>query len=244
MRLFELLTEAPPTVKHHEYKSERGSMEPPDARFPTGSGAKTERGTTTLGGASFSFVYGHEDNPHDVMKLSKPAHISLVDGYEAFIEALATDAEMHENPHFPRVQTVRNVRDRSRAERKYMVRMERLYSLNNLSEEEYKVMVKNTFNDSYIYQVQRDLPEWKHDNKWRAVYLTWLEDSFTSSYYIPKKAYAPIKDYSLRVALDKIIKIADDNSLRLDLHSQNIMFRKTQYGPVLVITDPLSGERF
>jgi hypothetical protein len=48
-----------------------------------------------------------------------------------------------------------------------------------------------------------------------------------------------IRDQQLIEALDFIKIIGDEHDLSEDFHSGNIMWRPTQFGPQLVITDPL-----
>lgn len=236
MRLYELLTEEPPVVKYHDAKpAERPHL--PSNPLRAGS-------TRYQGGGVFADVYGHDDNPHEVVKISRPAHSTNIDGYEAFIRELSRDPEMYNNPHFPRIQLIRNVHDKGTGDRQYIVRMERLYSHSALSKEEYDIMVEHTFKPWYIKSVERDLPDWKKNNVGKEVFFNWMEYGFTSMSYIPEAAYTKLKSKELQSALSKIAKLADQYYVRIDIHSGNIMFRRTQYGPVLVITDPLSGAQY
>lgn len=241
MRLFELLTEEPPVVKYHDTKpAERPHLPGRGYR-----GTVNYQGSTKYkGGGVFADVYGHADNPHDVVKISWPAHSTKVDGYEAFIRELSRDPKMYNNPHFPRIQLIRNVRDKESGNRQYIVRMERLYSHSELSKEEYDIMVENTFKPLYIKSVERDIPDWRKDSVSQSVFFNWMEYGFTSMSHIPEQAYTKVKSKELQSALAKIEELADKYYVRIDIHSGNIMFRKTQYGPVLVITDPLSGPQF
>ena len=242
MRLFELLTEAPPKVSYHSRPTSTSTID----RLPLdpGEDSKTARGSHKMGSGAFAAVYGHDDNPHEVVKLSEPRSKKRIDGYEAFVRQLSRDPEMHENPHLPRIHIVRNIYNKDNDERQYIVRMEKLYPWAQLSEEEYEIMVKHTFTDSFIAQVNNSLPEWRKDRLYWSVFMQWVERSFVSADYIPEKAYTALKSKDLQNALTKIARLADKENVRLDIHSANIMFRKTQYGPVLVITDPLSSSRF
>lgn len=241
MRLFELLNEAPPVVKYHRQSPTTSVSD----RLPQVTGGKTAQGSQTLGSGVFATVYGHDDNPHEVVKVSDPADAKNIDGYEPFIRELSRDPSMHENPHFPRIQIVRNIYDpRANNNRQYIVRMEKLYSWDKLSAEEFEVMVTNTFKHSYIINIISGLPSWVEADKWKRLYFEWLDKGFISSNYIHERAYTALKLPELQQALSKIAKIADNERVRIDIHTNNIMFRKTQYGPVLVITDPLSGRQY
>lgn len=241
MRLFELLTEDPPTIKQHEYagplKNRARNLFNPST---------SARGTKTLGAGVFSRVYGHDENPHEVVKLSWPHHQSGGDHYVEFVKEIAQNPSMQENPHFPRIRLLRRITSTIENTFEYIVRMERLVDFTKLTEDEYEMVCRSIFKSDYINQELFNIPDFQKSKQWRAIYHRWAE-LFVGSAEIPDKVYAKIDHNRARdlvSALRIIENLSEKYNARIDLHMQNFMFRRTQYGPVLVITDPLAGKRF
>jgi hypothetical protein len=225
MRLFELLNEAPPTIKRSY-----GAMPQKPLVLPLGAGAYAE-------------VMGHDDNPHQVMKLSRrQIHSSGKDGYDYFIIALA-ESDMHDNPYFPRIESMRTITDKY-DNTGYQVRMERLTSIKELTEEQAESIVRKSLTPDYIKQQitrqQKNTGGWL----WLRILQEWLYHVSDYSIRVPADFLRTVADEDLQQALLFANKLAEDGGYILDLQPFNFMARQSPYGTQLVITDPLGSKRY
>lgn len=224
MRLHELLTEAPPVLKRSK-------------------GSQTQRpALPTIGQGAFARVLGHKDNPHEVMKLSHQSqHPRSRDGYEAFVKALA-ESDMHENPYFPRIQTMRTITDEY-GKVAYQVRMERLTSLKDITEEQAESIVRKALTPAFIKASIIEQRGWSGGWLWERILLEWTMKASNHSKRLPADFIRTAADNDLKEALMFISELADGNYL-LDLQTFNFMVRQSPYGAQLVITDPLGSQRY
>lgn len=230
MRLFELLKEDPFTVQDIERKTlrnlERGSA--PSSQY--------------LGGGHYSHAFTTKDNPHDVVK-GTSGNASIEDGYEGFIRALAADEEMRDNIYMPRIRSAKVIRSTKNPNKKrLLVRLERLYNLGDLSEREaYDMLVKLIGRENarsyYAMLLSFDMQQTKMKTNWPYVLKEFLSD------YSYKNTDYPILDEEFIKAFEWVKKVAREESWQMDLHSENWMFRRTPYGPQLVMMDPLAWRK-
>lgn len=229
MRLYELIQEDP-----FQVKDVRRETLPSFATSPVSKRHYMDHG-------HFSSVFGHPDNPHDVLKGTR--RFTEEDGYEAFIRALANDEKMRDNIYMPRIRTARVVTSTKTDQRASMIRMERLEPLTNLSEREAHMLLvnligreaaiekKNQYNKNNVF-IKND-----YKRGWREA-LSGILNSHSSG--VPSDSI--INDDWLE-AYKWVRDIARDQGWNMDLHSENWMFRRTPFGPQLVITDPFSWKK-
>jgi hypothetical protein len=127
----------------------------------------------------------------------------------------------------------------------YEIGMERLYGAESLSKEEWLHLLRQLY---YPHDVSR-LEEYDKNELMNTyasklqilVYYKFIEIS-DDNYNTIKIPLNEIGDQYLRIAVRAIRGL--QKRFNLDLHSGNFMFRKTPYGPQLVIIDPLSYARY
>lgn len=185
----------------------------------------------------FSSVYGHPDNPHDVVKATR--RFSEEDGYEAFIRALAEDEEMRDNIYMPRIRTARVITSTKTDQKASMVRMERLEPLSKLSEREAHMLFVNLVGNETALKAKAE-----YDDSWGVAAFCWRQSltSFLNYHSSGRIASTAINEDWLE-ALAWVRNVASERGWSMDLHSENWMVRRTPYGPQLVITDPFSWKK-
>jgi len=225
MRLFELLTEAPPVIKQSKGRAPNKPKDIP------------------MGGGAYASVLGHDDNPHEVMKISHQAqHYMSRDGYEAFVKGLAEN-NMHDNPYLPRVRTLRTITD-DHGSVSYQARIERLTHLSELSEEQAETLVRKSLSPQFIKDDIKTQTANTGGWLWFRVLRSWLSILDRFSKEIPSSIYSTIKDSDLKGALMFVNDLAQEGNFMIDLQKSNFMARVSPYGTQLVITDPLGSQRY
>lgn len=220
MRLFELIQEDPFTVQDTERKT-----------LPSFA-TDTYRGKNYIDQGYFSSVFGHPDNPHDVVKGSK--RFDSEDGYEGFIRALAEDETMRDNIYMPRIRTARVITSTKTGQKSTMIRMERLQQLKALSEREAYMILVNLIGrtNAFEYKETKEVDTWQRALKY---FLDMHSGNMPPSSDIINEDWLEAYNWVQRVSREK--------GWHMDLHSENWMMRRTPYGPQLVITDPFSWRR-
>jgi len=193
---------------------------------------------------SFSIVKPGSD-PHTIKKSSKSPDHQISDGYWRYIEYVIK-YKLWENPHFPRVYNIKKIQD---AQGDIMMRgeIEKLTPLTNLRIDEIQQLYQ------YIYGVENVPYEIKKSRG--------LEQSEVKNLYLKRLAtdiFHSIKGLgNQRIKLDsfeeaiRILKMIKEkeftsnskNKIRpfgfiYDIKAENIMVRRTPYGPQLVFSDP------
>lgn len=183
----------------------------------------------SIGKGRYSTVRNDPKDPHMVIKKTKfdkdKTAYHNKDVYPQFIEALI-NSDQKMNPYFPRVYGMKSYNDKS-DDKLHKFNIERLEDLRQLSAEEMDHIIGLIMDDD----VRK---AWKIDNERM---LAWFICEAIKKNSVRKE----IKDRNLYNALTFLSKFLKKNWY-LDLHSENMMFRRTPYGPQLVITDPFSQE--
>lgn len=183
----------------------------------------------SIGKGRYSTVRNDPKDPHMVIKKTKFDKNSTSyhnkDVYPQFIEALI-NSDQKMNPYFPRVYGMKSYNDKS-DDKLHKFNIERLEDLRELSAEEMDHIMSLIMDDD----VRK---AWRIDNERM---LAWFISEAIKKNSVRKE----IKDKNLYDALTFLSKFLKKNWF-LDLHSENMMFRRTPYGPQLVITDPFSQE--
>lgn len=183
-----------------------------------------------LGTGSFASTYTNPNRtPHDVRKASKQMERQHIDGFYFYIRALENNPD-NTNPYFPRFREitiytdkfiVANQEDSQQDKITYSVQMERLYRLIDISESEYNAILYRILGPDISDNTSIEL----NDMVRRVI--------------VSGRKHYNIIDEDFYRATKFISKVAENSNVWLDVHNENIMFRRTSYGPQLVITDPL-----
>jgi len=215
-----------------------------------------DKDTEHLGSGTFSAAYHNpKKSPHDVRKVSKQMDRHEIDGFFFYMQGLEDNPD-NTNPYFPRFREIKIYTDEHKNrenhifadERKdtltYSVKMEKLYPLRELSREEENAMLSRIVGTNWIDIVTGAVP-----GKERLAFI--LNSQEKADYgrvlyliklllHEPEAIEDDIQDADLLRATRWLKEFQRTASLSFDVHGENLMVRKTPYGPQLVITDPFS----
>ena len=187
----------------------------------------------TLGSGSFSTAYQDKRSPHDVVKGSKQAVVP--DGFQIFFTALSETPEMQSNPYFPRFRNISRFISKDHKSGNYIVRMEALEPIQNITKAETKALLRKMYDKEGIEKIIEHTEDREYDT-------TLTHDYVVNAIAFAKSRYSlrdHIIDKNLLRAIEFIEQISYDYEYQADLHSDNIMMRRTPYGVQAVINDPL-----
>lgn len=178
---------------------------------------------TDIGHGAFAKVVPDNKNPHSVIKKSKVPvgqnNLFKRDGFKTFTDLLGI-GDVADNIHFPRVYKVDTITDRNKTQR-YEFDIERLVPLSSMSRKEFEAIATANFE-----------PAPKNVEAMAGIVDMACAHLDTSK----------IKSESLAKACNTLGRYARDYDVGLDLHSDNLMVRRTPYGNVLIINDPFLNE--
>jgi len=179
-----------------------------------------KRSSSELGRGNFSKVEPDSD-PHMVTKRSikpmGPSHNLKADGFNQYVRMLSANDVM-DNIHFPKVYKANTSTDKNNDHRNTFT-VERLESLTSISSEEFQGLVERCFN-----RPVSDID----------VMAERISESCESEY--ERKMY--IKMETLFEACEIMQRLSQESDFGLDLHSDNLMVRRTPMGLQIVISDP------
>jgi hypothetical protein len=229
MRLFELIQEDPFDVKDTIVK------DVPLAPMMHRTRARFQPKTDILGHGYFSTTVGHQDSPHDAVKISN-AENSRNDGYEEYLRLLSRNPELRDNIHVPRIRSARVITSSDKnKKRMLLVRMERLEPIKNLSEREAYELVKSLVGREEAIRQKNNPRMFTSGDPWvralNGVLFRWERGELDSNQIIHD---------DIRDTVEFLRKFAGMRQIGFDLHDENWMIRRTPYGPQLVISDPFS----
>jgi len=206
-----------------------------------------------LGSGYFSHVNAIKDNPHDVTKTSyygpsdeedfdsyERNQGEDADGYVVFLRALANDRHMQDNIHFPQVRKVAiDENDRIHAE------IEKLETLESLSLREIYTMFQRYYpDDPSLESFRQNLRASRKRNRRGRSRLRRLPDQLSSRIAVDAMdKQGRSKSYELNTAIRWIGVLGQQERFNIDIHSNNLMARRTPYGIIPVINDPLGMAR-
>lgn len=234
MKLFELIepkvTNHDTEVNPHQFDkmmNNTGATNPTymgNGQVPTAKNPKVK----VLGAG----VYGSAIQPansHEAMKISRGTSNLERDAYFQYVSALARNPDvMMTNPYFPRIYKIKTFANSNTesARRKYFffVQMEKLQPLSSCSREELG------------YFFNKYASEKLTDDTVQTVSMEDLLDGVGALFHHMFDGSAGVQDKLLRQAKQFITNLKVGI---MDMHSGNIMVRRTSVGPQLVITDPL-----
>jgi hypothetical protein len=208
-------------ISHINYED---IFDPPDHTFKNWSSNELGRGT-------FSTVKRDVNDPHLIDKEQRVKQVyDLTDLFDDYAEIIAKE-RLWELIHFPRVYSIKTYRDQ-KGEKRSNWKMEKLIPIDKISKEEIKRLTQRYFIPSII----EEIAEKDYD---------YSEFSYHLDIPVSMDNLSSIKDSTLRTALEKLTEIYTDlarkygeTDVELDLHEDNIMFRRTQHGLEVVFSDP------
>lgn len=184
-----------------------------------------------IGRGVFSVVNSDKNDPHTVNKtqLVRPDKVGDKDSFESFAK-IVIKHKLWDKIHFPRIYAQKLTTDKG-GRTQYKWKIERLVPLYDMSKKEFEFMAEKYFvpdvadrakSDAMIFaKAVRDMVRYEAMEKY-------IEDEqFLEAVQITRKMFEFLNGKRPRV--------------RLDLHVNNMMVRRTPYGPQLVITDPFAG---
>lgn len=178
---------------------------------------------------AFSKVRDKRNDPHLIQKYSHtPMTSEWEEGFMLFTKYIVKH-DLMDNIFFPKIYKVGQIKD---ANGKHIDKydIERLEQTTSLSHDEFVAIYDKIFNNPPKVYNERVLASQLHN----------AIEHFDGS---------NIKDPELLTALEAINKLANEVkrkylklhvTVNVDIHSDNIMIRRTPYGPQLVINDPLA----
>ena len=200
---------------------------------------KRSKDVEHLGTGSFASAYSHKDRPGDVRKISTKFEVGYAppDSFWNWIEFLSKH-EHNDNPYFPRFRQI-TVYKNEKNDMVYSVQVERLQSLDKLSQEQLDSVYHKIWGENYRKAAKTAsrmglLPDANTLDKYHL--SAFVKQSITKSniYELAvdeefKQAAAVVKEF-----------ISWSSDAYLDLHHENIMVRTTPYGAHLVLSDPVA----
>lgn len=181
----------------------------------------TIKNKNSIASGDNSNVTNDRSDPHMVRKYNKNPMDDAADGFEAFINYLI-DHDLMDNIHFPQVYEVKHLDDTTGTHvNKFQI--EKLIKLESLSREELVALTNSHFNPELVTADPFFI-------------ATTVSDAVT----YPAQLNMKVKMESLKEALQIISDIRKEERRHLDIHANNLMVRRTPYGPQLVIADPFT----
>ncbi len=188
-----------------------------------------------LGSGSFASAYAHEDRPHDIRRISKPAVDP--DAYLKYIEALKNNPD-YDNPYFPQIHEVTKYTgdaDSRGVQTVLSVKAGRLHRLDTLNNKEVHAVLERWFGENY-------------SNVMKKMFHYDLQ-GISSYYLIPdvvrkliekKRFRKEVVDQELLRAINFMDKEVLKKGVQSDIGVNNLMFRRSPSGIQIVLTDPVA----
>jgi hypothetical protein len=214
-----------------------------DGHFPFGY--IQTKDDDALGHGEFSRVTQDKDDPHmvDKQQLNRTDRSGsiFVDMFDQYAEIIAEE-RLWEMIHFPRVYAIKKYTDEA-GEVRNKWKMEKLIELDSLDQEEIKRMTHRYF----IPEVAEEVAELDAEKEDQYHYSNFAD---AISVAIHEGEWDHFRDKTLEKAAEKLEDIYTDlrqnygyDAVALDLHSGNIMVRRTQNGLQVVFSDPFAGRK-
>ena len=247
MKIKHLLEYQFPTIQNVNVKS---------ARHPGGDNLKRHvfrsDDAETAGGGMYSNAYHNpQKTPHDVRKISKGHNRREVDGFYFYMLALEKHSD-NTNPYFPRFRGIKIYTDKHENSEggistedyiTYSVQMEKLTHLRDLSNSEKRSILFRLFGD----RQHRDPAAEQFINKqlsgstpYGYKILGIIRNSVSG--WKGNELLKLIVDEDFKNAIKFLQKVHKDYEIGYDLHDNNVMIRRTPYGPQIVFLDPFSHQ--
>lgn len=210
-------------------------------------------GSEKVGGGLFARAVSSSIEPGTVRKIvdSRPIGDLKNDAYFKYVQLLAKNNRFIKNSYFPKIYDVqvRTYKEEGIEETyyTYAVDMERLYDWSTLRDEEALMLGKRMF---YNYEKlsKHFLEKASEYNdivpQYRIALLEFIRHAVFDIWgEYPKDVTdqrTTIKDTDLKKAVMLLKSLKAKEGVGFDIHSGNIMIRRTSTGPQLVFTDPVA----
>jgi len=198
-----------------------------------------------LGSGSFGKVFIDKTDSTSVIKIGRAGTNPQKDGFLAYIFKIKN----LKIPVFPQINYVQiyQYKDANYPGETlycYKMSMERLYKAMDLSNDELMTFMNKVTEPHRLPHMedldQRELMDLIANKLTIAIHYGYLDykDEKEDTVKIDVKQ---MKDQYMRIAIATIRRLG--KKFEVDFHSENYMFRRTPYGPQIVITDPVSFAR-
>lgn len=205
-----------------------------------------------IGSGMYATAFSTPEEPGTVRKLVGPLDKLENDAYFKYVKMLTENDRMSSNPYFPKIFDIqvrrfyrKNFTGKVNLSVKYMyaVDMERLLPFESLSQKEARMLGNKMF-----YDFERQTKPIRYragsgDPSEPRNYFEGLETMITEVFddWFRERLLTSIKDSRFKQAVMLIRKLETDESIAMDIHSENIMIRRGVGGPQIVITDPVQN---
>lgn len=185
-----------------------------------------------IGSGVYSKVRNDPHDPHMVQKRHHNPKAASNDGFVKWGDYLINNNLVDSNPHFPRIYNVRKIED-SEGQKIYKYQIEKLVPTEDVSPKLLKAVWRQNFTKESMPEDIEELD---------------AEDIADTMSGIISMAVEGNREYmddiisdSLKQAVQHLHAYYEETNFTVpDLHSGNIMLRRTPHGVQLVITDPFS----
>lgn len=192
---------------------------------------------------AFSKGREHKSDPHMFQKYNHtPLAKDSVDGYDVFIRYLISHDI--DNPHFPAVYNVKKINDKNTS---YITKfdVEKLLKHTQVSVAELIAIMNISFNHdehtaNWLSELEENIDNFKEGEWLNGHKLGDLADSIASRVEFGLHNLDSIRSDSLKQAIKILNTIRNEEKLHVDIHRENVMYRRTAHGLQLVINDPFS----
>lgn len=175
-------------------------------------------------GGAFGYVKPGTDE-FTIKKRSHTFSNLTNDAYFTYVKTIVDNKLFESNPYFPRIYAINTIKDKNTGEERYSINMEKLITLDSISDESLDIIYQR------IFGVPIEKSVFTHSTRLSIDLLDTVENNNLSI----------IKDQYCKEALQLIKSIKENNARFIyDIHDNNIMIRKTNFGDQLVFTDPLA----
>lgn len=222
MRLFELLENVPVDVTT---KPMRRPMRPGTSRIDY------------RGEGSFGVVYQDQDNPHEVMKFSTGIN-AYRDGYLDYIQEIAHDKSIQDNPWVPRILKLRVHKNKHDEVDDFSVRLEALQSVNTLEIDEVFAILDRVFTSEYVEQTKMYHKRWDPRHQLYATRDALILAIWTCIKSLDSERIVKDEHFLEFIKWHERVFAEHDTDHSFDPGMSNLMVRRSPYGSQIVITDP------
>lgn len=196
-----------------------------------------------MGQGITSYVISKKNKPHEVKRLTYSSRHPAEDAYLAYLNLIIQNEG---NPFFPKVYSLKVLRTK-KDDYFYYIEMEKLHPLDTLNWKQLSALIEqNTGLSVSKYVNLKDILKkfpYIEDKKYlNDVVKSDILNTFVSSmrqFLGGDNNVGPFTESTKKALLQVRQMLETHDFLALDLHTGNMMYRNTPYGPQLVMTDPV-----
>jgi hypothetical protein len=183
------------------------------------------------GVGAFGYVQDDDEDPHMVTKKYHEPINPYRDAYTIYISYIAEDNMAQHNPYYPRVYNLHMITDKNDQSMPEFT-IEKLIPFKDIESELYETLLDKMFHDG-LDTYHSYIKTYGKINDKIALYVSSnLEKAVVGD-------LSNIKDKKLIQAIKFIAAIVRKHELIPDFNTGNFMIRLSNFGPQLVITDPV-----